>query len=257
MNKLRIAILHLQIKLGNTCYNRKLIALALSIAAGYGAELVVMGELIESGEAFWRNIYLNTIPGEDYPFLETLKEMAYKYKMNILFGRAYRNIATGQVFSQYTHINDEGEVQAIYNKQVAENTEEANYLTQGNELVVTKIDGLEVGLLLGYNETVQTIINRYEEANVDLIIGGVAPLQNSCIENEINTRDVEVPLILSNYNVIIGRNLYQGKTLAITSDTMLKFSPICSEVIILDYLCDCESFEVVNRINVNQVLNCE
>lgn len=68
MNKLRIAILHLQIKLGNTCYNRKLIALALSIAAGYGAELVVMGELIESGEAFWRNIYLNTIPGEDYPF---------------------------------------------------------------------------------------------------------------------------------------------------------------------------------------------
>ena len=257
MNKLRIAILHLQIKAGNTCCNRKLLSLAISIAAGYGANLVVTGELIESGEMFWRNIYLNSIPGENYPFLETLKEIAYKYKMNILFGRAYRDTDTGQVFSTYVQINDEGEVQATYKKQVAETTEEGNILTQGNELAVTNIDGLEVGLLLGYNETVQTIINRYEEENVDLIIGGLAPLNHLCSQTQIDTSELEVPLLLSNYNLIMGKKLYQGESLALTEEESLRFCPICSEVIILDYLCDCESFEVVNRVNVNQVLNCE
>lgn len=257
MNKLRIAILHIQIKSGDTACNRKLLDVAISIAAGYGVQLVVTGEVIESGEAFWRNIYLASIPGATYPYLVSLEEIASKYKMNILFGRAYRNTDTGQIFSTYTHINDEGQVQAVYRKQVTESPEEANYLTVGKELVVTNIAGLDVGLVLGYNEAVQTIINRYEEEDVDLIIGGIAPLRHPCCATNINTADVDVPLILANYNLVRNRRVIQGESLAITSDNVLKFCPICSEVIILDYWVDCEKIEVVNRVNVNQVLNCE
>ena len=256
MNKLRIAILHLQIRLGQTCYNRELIRNALAIAAGYGADLIVTGELIESGEDFWKYIYLNSIPGDDYPFLETLKEAAYKYKVNILFGRAYRNIETGRIFSTYTHINDEGRIQATYNKQVAETSEEAEILTQGNELAVTNIDGLEVGLVLGYNEEVESIINRYEREKVDLIIGGITPLRHPCQDAQINTSELEVPLLLSNYNIVQGNKICQGESLALTEDETLRFCPICSEVIILDYWCDCEVFEVVNRINMNQIFDC-
>ncbi len=257
MNKLRIALLHLQIKQGNTCWNRQLIKLAISIAAGYGANLVVTGELIESGEEFWRNIYLNSIPGDNYPFLEELKEMASKYKLNIIFGRAYRNPETNNIFSIYTHINDEGQVQAIYQKQVAETNLEGQVLTQGEQLVVTRIDCLNIGLLLGYNETVQTIINRYEEEQVDLIIGGLAPLRHPCNTQNINTDDIDVPLLLSNYNVVIEGKLYRGESIAIGEENSLKFCPICSEVIILDYLLKCEEFEVINRVNINQVVNCE
>ncbi|MBE6022114.1 MAG: hypothetical protein E7231_02620 [Cellulosilyticum sp.] len=256
MHKLRIAILHLQVKLGQTCYNRQLLLSAIAIAAGYGAELVVTGELIESGEDFWRTIYLNSIPGENYPFLETLKETARKYQINILFGRAYRQSDTGRIFSIYTHINEEGEVQAIYKKQVAETTEEGNVLTQGTELVVTNIDGLDVGLILGYNEDVQSIIDRYEEERVDLIIGGITPFRHPCNSLTFDTSEIEVPLILSNYNILRGRGIVQGESLALSENQMLRFCPICSEVIILDYFCDCEYFEVVNRVNVNQVLEC-
>lgn len=256
MNKLRIAILHLQIQWGNTCLNRKLLACALSIAAGYGANLVVTGELIESGEDFWKRIYLNSIPGNDYPFLSQLEEMARQYELNILFGRAYRMQRTGQIFSTYTHINDEGQIQAVYEKQVAESEEEAQLLTQGDELVITDIACLKVGLLLGYNEATQEIIEEYDQEGVDLIIGGLTPLRHPCGSTQVNTRNIEIPILLSNYNLIKRGKLYQGESLAIATEGYIRFCPICSEVIILDYLVDCESFEVVNRINVNQTLCC-
>ena len=256
MNKLRIALLHLQIKLGDTVCNRQLLNLAIAIAAGYGAQLAVTGELIESGEAFWQTIYCQSIPGSDYPYLESLKEAAYKYRMNLLFGRAYRNVDTGQLYSIYTHINDEGQIQAIYEKQVSETLEEASHLTRGTDLVVTDIEGLEVGLVLGYNSEVQDIINRYVEERVDLIIDGLAPLRHPCSETT-QIMPVEVPLLVSNYNLIRNRKLYQGQGFAITEQSTLKFCPVCSEVIILDFWPGCEKFEVVNRVNVNQVVTCE
>lgn len=213
------------------------------------------GELIESGEDLWQTIYFESIPGANYPYLENLKAMAKKYNMDILFGRAYRRAETGQVLSTYTHINDEGQVQAIYEKQVAETIEEAQYLTQGEKLAVTCLDGLEIGLVLGYNETVQTIINRYEEEGVDLIIGGVGPLRHPCSGNTFEELDSEVPIVFCNYNICRGKRVYQGVSLAVTESNTLRFCPIDSEVIILDYCEACEKFEVVNRVNVNQVLD--
>ena len=66
---------------------------------------------------------------------------------------------------------------------------------------------------------------------------------------------MDVPVLLSNYNVVINGNLYRGESLAISEENSLKFCSICLEVIILDYLFDCERFEVINRVNVNQVMN--
>ncbi|MBP3887938.1 MAG: hypothetical protein J6F30_09910 [Cellulosilyticum sp.] len=175
--------------------------------------------------------------------------------MNIILGRAYRD--SNNIYSIYTHINDDGQVQAIYPKQVAETTTEANVLAFGNQLVVTQIDCLDIGLVLGYNDTVQTIINRYEEENIDSIIGGLAPLRHPCNRQNIVLSNVDVPILLSNYNMVINGNLYRGESLARSEENSLKLCPICSEVIILDYLFDCEKFEVINRVNVNQVMNCE
>lgn len=258
MNKaypIRMALLHVEVKQGDMRYTHKVLRQAIAIAAGYGCQLVISGELVECGSDFWRHIYLESVPCQSYPYLEHLKEIAYKYNMHILLGRAERGQVADVLYSTYTHINNGGKLQRYYRKQIMEGFEEASYLTRGDRLICTEIEGLRTGLMIGYNGQAIERMKDYAKQNVDLIVCAVTPTYHPKLFEEIrNTNEYICPTIFCSYDLIGEDTYYKGESICLMAHNSLYFKLGYSAVIVLEYDSYNSYFRIVRSIDINQFM---
>lgn len=253
--KLRMALLHVHIVQGNMYHNHKILSEAMAIAAGYGCQLVLTGELVECGPYFWRNIRLKTIPSKTYPYLESLKEVAYKYRMHIILGRAEKDAESGTLLSTYTHISKLGNINAHYRKQMIESEEEHQYVALGRQLVSTEIEHLKIGLMIGYNQRIEELMMYYKRQDIDLICCAVTPIYHEALSREVENLERFIqPIIFCNYDLEMTEVQYTSESVCLGNGRGMVFRPECSAVIVLDFDRINKSFEMVKCINVHQLL---
>lgn len=251
----RLGILHVQISKGNMHYNHRILGQAIAIAAGYDCEAVLTGELIECGSQFWRKINLKSVPGKIYPYFNYLQEIAYKYKMDILMGRAERDSETGKLYSSYTHINQIGEIAAKCRKQVMENVEESKYLSKGEQLVYTKICGLNAVLFIGYNEKIGKLMKYAKDQKADIVVCAVSPMYHGYLRDEVSSIYTDIqPVIFSSYNMLDDEDYFTGESIYFGGGkgSILRLSG--SHVIVVDYDKQSKCFQLVRCVNINEML---
>lgn len=251
----RLGILHVQISCGNMHYNHKILSQAMAIAAGYGCDAVVTGELIECGALFWRKVELQSVPAKMYPYFNHLQETAYKYKMHILIGRAERDWETGKLYSNYTHINEKGEAAAECRKQIIECPEESKYLSQDRNLIWTQIGGVKAALFIGYNEQIKKLMLYCKEQGIDLMICAVSPVYHGNLRKEVSSMGINIqPVIFCSYNMnsdeidCIGESIYLGTG----KGSVLRIQG--SHVMVVDYDKKSKSFQLVKIVDVDEIL---
>ncbi|WP_069997211.1 carbon-nitrogen hydrolase family protein [Cellulosilyticum sp. I15G10I2] len=200
-NIIRIALLHIAPRTGEIQYNRAQIRYALALAAGYGADLAITPELAESGYSFASVIDLNTVPIFPNDFLYTLREVAFKYNMNLIVGFPEHDNSSLELYNTLAYIDRTGKIQDTYRKIHVSEDEYRTWETPGDRVVVENIDGLQVGFLIGEDVFYRDIAYQCKRMGAQLLLAQMAWPKvewNASKEWETCAKEIGLPLIVCN-----------------------------------------------------------
>ena len=243
---LRIALLQLAPISGDISYNRVQIRHGLAIAAGCSAEVAITPELAESGNEFYKSIHLTTLPCLTYPFLESLREVAYKYEMSIFLGRPEQGQATKEYYNGFTHIDHEGNIVAHYRKQILSQYDQ-EWATAGNQPVCTYVKGMPIGLIIGEDGDDEEIIRQYNTVSPKLFFLPTygTEHQTSIDQYAISRRGVSFVRCSSLYRET---TFFESASFCLSSrHGGYAFNTSCPQVIIVDYDKQDDIFRFVAR----------
>jgi predicted amidohydrolase len=146
-------------------------------AARAGADLLIFPEMYLSGYNIGSDLeQFAEEPGG--PASRTAAGIARESRIALLYG--YPEKSPGGVFNSALLINNRGEMQANCRKTHLYGTDEKEQFLLGNELVITELNGIHIGLLICYDVEFPEAVRTLTLAGADLIAVPTALMKPFC-----------------------------------------------------------------------------
>jgi omega-amidase len=149
MTQLRVALLQMDIALGQPEVNQAKAREFVAKAAEAGTDLIVLPEMWNTGYSL--DIIQNVADRNGEQTKAIMSELANKYKVNILAG-SVSDLRDGQVYNTTYVFDRNGQVIGDYSKiHLFRLMDEEKYLQSGDHLGMYEIDGIKVGSMICYD----------------------------------------------------------------------------------------------------------
>ena len=122
---------------------------------------------------------LNTATSMDKDFyLNGIRVLAKKYKKWILIGSLILKVSKNRLVNRSILINSSGKIQAVYNKinlfdvnvNSRETHRESHSFIKGNKIVITKVNGVKIGLTICYDLRFPNLYRKLAKKNAKVIL---------------------------------------------------------------------------------------
>lgn len=129
-------------------------------------DLLIFPEMTLTGFTMHTNNFAEEIDGEGMKYFISL---ASKLKANLFFGIIEKH--ESKFYNSLIHLDKNGLITACYRKiHPFTHTKEDKFYTPGNEIVITKIEQIKIGLSICYDLRFPELFRLYAKQRVDLII---------------------------------------------------------------------------------------
>jgi predicted amidohydrolase len=180
-------------------------------AAGQGADLIIFPELFLTGYNIGQQVLTLAEPA-DGPACQRVAKIATEANIAILYG--YPERLNDDVYNSALLIDRNGLKCANYRKTHLYGSYEKKCFKPGDSLIITKLEGLNIGILICYDvefpEAVRSLVN----AGADLIAVPTALMEDYCrvAEHVVPTRAYESEIFVAYVNRcgIEGDTVYCG-----------------------------------------------
>ena len=122
---------------------------------------------------------LNTATSMDKDFyLNGIRVLAKKYKKWILIGSLILKVSKSRLVNRSILINSSGKIQSVYNKinlfdvnvNSRETHRESHSFIKGNKIVITKVNGVKIGLTICYDLRFPNLYRKLAKKNAKVIL---------------------------------------------------------------------------------------
>ncbi|MCP4627290.1 MAG: carbon-nitrogen hydrolase family protein [bacterium] len=163
--------------------NLEIIQRKANSAAGQGADLIIIPELFLTGYNIGQQVRELAEPA-DGPACQKVARIAREADIAILYG--YPERLNDDVYNSALLINRAGNTCANYRKTHLYGSYEKKCFKPGDSLIITKLEGLNIGILICYDvefpEAVRSLVN----AGADLIAVPTALMEDYCrVANQV------------------------------------------------------------------------
>lgn len=247
---IRIALLHIAPKAGEVAYNRTQIRKALALAAGYEADVAITPELAESGIAFCECINLNTLPLFPNQFVCDLREVAWKYQMNLVIGLPEKEAVKGEIYNALVVITSDGVIQGTYRKVHLNGEREGKWVFGGKDAATQDMNGVTIGFMIGEDMYSPYMAKVLKNMGTKLIVAAAAHGKEEgsmSKEWENRSRETDLPILVCNRT---GREMdvsfMGGESVAISNGTICQsFLTKQPMIFVVDFYKRTKSFSFV------------
>jgi len=197
---LRVALLHLAPVLGAVDDNRSLIEHGTRIAAQFGADWVISGELVVSGYRFDSLIGTDWIDEQPDDWMRQLCRLSSELGVVSFVSHPEREIATGNLFNSLFAIGRDGEILAKHRKLIPTPGSE-DWSTAGQPSGPVLVDGINVGLLICADAYSPLPALHLRDLGAQLFVSSAAWWPGEWGPNgawEARTLDTDIPMIVCN-----------------------------------------------------------
>jgi N-carbamoylputrescine amidase len=172
---LRIALLHLSLKVGNVRHNERLIENAARLAAELGAEWVVTPELCLSGYEFAPYLGTDWIGGPNDTGVESFRELARQLRITLFLGHAERDAQTQLLYNTVFVIGPGGEVIGKHHKRtVIPGIEGWSSPDEKSSVVAIPSPWQKVGILICADAYRPEVASRLREQGASVLVSSAA-----------------------------------------------------------------------------------
>lgn len=170
---LRLALLHLEPRLGDIAGNRDLLMRATRVAAAAGADWVLSGELVTSGYAFAPVIGTDWIRSQPDDWMLNYAELTASLGVAVFVHTPDLDPAGAGLFSSLVAFDRTGRMVGRHRKiSVIPGAED--WTTPGTGADVVDIDGIRVGMLVCADAYLADPARLLQHAGADLIVSAAA-----------------------------------------------------------------------------------
>src|SRR5919198_68156 len=197
---LRIALLHLAPELGALDANRALIESGTRIAAGFGADLVVSGELVVPGYRFAPVLGTEWINEQPDKWMRRLARLSGDLGVVSFVSHPDRDAASGRLFNTLFVIGRDGRLLGRQRK-LHPTPESEGWASTGQLSRPVLVDGIHVGLLVCADVYTAQPALRLRDDGAQLLLSTAAWWPGDWGpdgEWEARTLDTELPMIVCN-----------------------------------------------------------
>jgi N-carbamoylputrescine amidase len=197
---LKIGFLHLAPELGALDENRALIESGTRLAAGFGADWVVSGELVVPGYRFAPLLGTDWIEGQPDPWMRRLAQLSADLQVVSFVSHPERDAASGRLFNSLFVIGSDGRLLGRHRK--LHPTPGSEDWTSAGELgSPVLVDGIQVGLLICADVYAAQPARRLRDGGAQLLVSSAAWWPGEWGPNgewEARTLDTGLPMIVCN-----------------------------------------------------------
>jgi predicted amidohydrolase len=197
---LKVSFLHLEPKLGDIEFNRRLIEKGIDIAIAHGAKWILTPELAVTGYYFTEYIGTDWIKPQPEEWLDSLLGISRKTGISIFLSHPEKDEYTGKLHNS-VFVLSKGLFTGRYRKIEVHPGSEEGWSTAGNELEPVDVDGIKVGLLICADTWEGDKAKVLAEKGAQLLIVPAAwPMRQYGPEDrwERRTAETGIPLWVSN-----------------------------------------------------------
>ncbi|MEN6620494.1 MAG: carbon-nitrogen hydrolase family protein [Smithella sp.] len=200
--KIRIALVHLAPRPGDTEHNRSKIESAIATAVAAKADWIVTPELAETGYDFFKSIGTNWIENFPSKWMLSLSKTARLNKVALFIGFAERDSTTGKLHNSVAIIGRDGVIQGTYRKHIVVHGVAESWTAPGIENNLFILDGIPVGMLICADSYKPEIAARYKLQGARILLSPANwPPHKEMGPNgywEARTMETGLPLIVNN-----------------------------------------------------------
>lgn len=200
--KIRIALIHLDSRPGDTEHNRNKIESAIAVAVAAKADWILTPELAETGYNFSKCIgtgWVENFPGK---WMLSLSKIARHNKVALFIGVAEKDGTTGNLHNSVAVIGRDGVIQGTYRKHIVVHGPAESWAAAGIENNLFIIDGIPVGMLICADSYKPGISGRYKLQGARILLSPANwPPHKEMGPNgywEKRTMETGLPLIVNN-----------------------------------------------------------
>src|ERR671925_1775066 len=197
---LKIGFLHLAAELCALAENRALIESGTRLAAGFGADWVVSGELVVPGYRFAPLLGTDWIEGQPDPWMRRLAQLSADLQVVSFVSHPERDAASGRLFNSLFVIGSDGRLLGRHRK--LHPTPGSEDWTSAGELgSPVLVDGIQVGLLICADVYAAQPARRLRDGGAQLLVSSAAWWPGEWGPNgewEARTLDTGLPMIVCN-----------------------------------------------------------
>lgn len=169
LNKyIKVAVIQMNIVQGDIAYNLGNAVKKVEEAANNGSDFICLPEAFATGVNFMQ-LHNTAQSVQDSEILNTMKELAMKHKVTIVFGMIERD-GDSRIFDSAFVVNDKGEIDGKYRRRVLwyGETSFIDGFTEEPMLIETKFG--KIGIIIGYEIFFPETCRKYYENNVAMIV---------------------------------------------------------------------------------------
>ena len=197
---LKIGLLHLAPKLGALDENRALIESATRLAAGFGADWIVSGELVVPGYRFAPVLGAEWIEAQPDPWLRRLAALSAELGVVSFVSLPERDRGSGQLFNSLFVIGRDGRLLGRQRK-LHPTPGSEDWASPGEPGCSLLVDDMRVGLLICADAYAPHAARRLRDDGAQLLVSSAAWWPGEwgpSGEWEARTLDTGLPLIVCN-----------------------------------------------------------
>ena len=184
---------------GDIAANLDCMARAVRQAAGLGCGLIIFPEMFLTGYNIGAALPQLAQPAGG-PAGREAARMAREHHIAILYG--YPEAAGSRIFNAALYVGPDGKVSANYRKTHLFGSYEKTYFQPGDALVMTELEGLNIGILICYDVEFPEAVRALTYAGADLIAVPTALMKDYCrvAEHVVPTRAYESEIYVAYVN---------------------------------------------------------
>lgn len=202
MKKIRVALLHLEPRLGEVEQNRRLIERAIRRAAAGGANWIVTPELCICGYFFTDEIGTDWISPQPDAWMKRLLALAGDKGLTIFLHSPERDEASGRLYNSCFVLGPDGKIAGRHRKLgVSPKMTAESWASPGSACTPIRLDGVRVGLLTCADTWLPNPAATLKAAGADLIISPAAWPPEPCGPEgcwEKRTAETGIPIWVCN-----------------------------------------------------------
>ncbi|HEU0020744.1 MAG TPA: carbon-nitrogen hydrolase family protein [Dehalococcoidia bacterium] len=200
MKHLRISLLHLAPVLGDIQGNRKLVELAVGVAAEQGADWVVTPELCISGYLFDEKIGTDWILPQPDPWMAAFCQQVKGSPMTVFLSHPDRDPQTQKLYNTVFVIDPTGKIIGQHSKVKTLRGPEG-WSSPGTECIPVNCNGVAVGILVCADSYKNDVPQALKDMGADILVSPASWGPGGCGpdgEWEQRTLDTGLPIIVCN-----------------------------------------------------------
>lgn len=173
MSILRLALLHLEPKLGDLAYNCQAVETAATMAAALGAQWLLTPELCLSGYQFAASLGTAWVQPAPDPWVARICRVAARLRLTVFLAHAERDPQTAQIYNTLFVIAADGAILGTHRKIHVVPVAEA-WASPGTTLAPVYVPPVHVGLLLCADAYTPALAQRLQAQGAQLLISAAA-----------------------------------------------------------------------------------